>query len=140
MTYALARVAAGDEGAWRRRYPADRLRTRPTVYVRGMPQLGSAECAPTGSKHGSSIGSSNSFAPRHPPAAQEVDPGDTASAMAEPCRVYYVDRLVSRAAFLSARARLARRADGLSRQTGRRPEVARVLAAANPAKSWVRST
>jgi hypothetical protein len=26
-------------GRWRRRYPADRLRTRPTVYVRGMPQL-----------------------------------------------------------------------------------------------------
>jgi len=105
-----------------------------------MPQLGSAECARTGSKHDSSIGSSNSFAPSHPPAAQEVDPGDTATTMAELCRVYYVDRIVSRAAFLSARARLARRADELSRQTGRRPEVARVLAAANPAKSWVRST
>src|ERR671910_2152838 len=59
VTYALARVAAGDEGAWRRRYPADRLRTRPTVYVRGLAHLGSAECAPTGLKHGSSIGSSN---------------------------------------------------------------------------------
>jgi hypothetical protein len=74
-----------------------------------------------------------------PPAAPEVDPGDTATAMTELCCDYYVDRIVSRAAFLSARALLVRRADELSRQTGRRPEVARVLAAANPPKSWAGS-
>jgi hypothetical protein len=68
-----------------------------------------------------------------PPAtAQEADPGDTATAMAELCRDYYVDRIVTRAAFLSARALLVRRADELSRRSGRRPEAARVLAAANP--------
>jgi hypothetical protein len=54
--------------------------------------------------------------------------------MAELCRDYYVDRIVPRAAFLSARALLVRRADELSRQTSRRPEAARVLAAANPRK------
>ena len=69
-----------------------------------------------------------------PPTAQDADPGDTAAAMAELCRDYYVDRIVTRAAFLSARALLVRRADELSRQAGRRPEVARVLAAANPRK------
>jgi hypothetical protein len=69
-----------------------------------------------------------------PPTAQDADPGDTAAAMAELCRDYYVDRIVSRGAFLSARALLVRRADDLSRRTGRRPEVARVLAAANPRK------
>jgi hypothetical protein len=68
-----------------------------------------------------------------PPAtAQEADPGDTATAMAELCRDYYVDRIVTRAAFLSARDLLVRRADELSRRSGRRPEAARVLAAANP--------
>jgi hypothetical protein len=59
---------------------------------------------------------------------------DTARAMAELSRDYYVDRIVPRAAFLSARARLMRRADELSRCSGRRPEAARVLAAANPRK------
>jgi hypothetical protein len=54
--------------------------------------------------------------------------------MAELCRDYYVDRIVSRAAFLSARALLVRRADELSRRAGRRPETARVLAATNPSK------
>jgi hypothetical protein len=58
--------------------------------------------------------------------------------MAELCRDYYVDRIVSRAAFLSARALLMRRADEFSRRTGRRPEAARVLAAANPRKQWTR--
>jgi hypothetical protein len=67
-----------------------------------------------------------------PPTAQDADPGDTARAMAELCRDYYVDRIVSRTAFLSARALLVRRADELSRRSGRRPEAARVLAAANP--------
>jgi hypothetical protein len=57
-----------------------------------------------------------------------------ARAMAELCRDYYVDRIVPRAAFLSARALLVRRADDLSRRSGRRPEMARVLAAANPRK------
>jgi hypothetical protein len=61
-----------------------------------------------------------------PPTAQEADPGDTVAAMAELCRDYYVDRIVSRGAFLSARALLVRRADELSRRAGRRPEVARV--------------
>jgi Recombinase len=69
-----------------------------------------------------------------PPTPQDADPGETATAMAELCRDYYVDRIVSRAAYLSARALLVRRADELSRQTGRRPEVARLLAAANPRK------
>jgi Recombinase zinc beta ribbon domain len=69
-----------------------------------------------------------------PPAAQDADPGDTAGAMAELRRDYYVDRIVSRPAFLSARALLVRRADEHSRRAGRRPEVARVLAAANPRK------
>jgi site-specific DNA recombinase len=69
-----------------------------------------------------------------PPTAQDADPGDTASAMAELCRDYYVDRIVSRAAFLSAKGLLVRRADELSRRSGRRPEAARVLAAANPHK------
>jgi site-specific DNA recombinase len=41
-----------------------------------------------------------------PPTAQDADPGDTAQAMAQLCRDYYVDRIVSRAAFLSARALL----------------------------------
>jgi hypothetical protein len=54
--------------------------------------------------------------------------------MAQLCRDYYVDRIVSRAAFLSARALLVRRADELSRRTNRRPEAARVLAAASPRK------
>jgi hypothetical protein len=54
--------------------------------------------------------------------------------MAELCRDYYVDRIVSRTAFLSARALLVRRADQVSRRSGRRPEAARVLAAANPRK------
>jgi site-specific DNA recombinase len=69
-----------------------------------------------------------------PPMAQEADPGDTAAAMAELCRDYYVDRIVPRGAFLSARALLERRAGELSRRAGRRPEAARVLAAANPRK------
>jgi site-specific DNA recombinase len=64
----------------------------------------------------------------------DADLGDTATAMAELCRDYYVDRIVTRAAFLSARALLVRRADELSRHSGRRPEVARLLAAANPRK------
>jgi hypothetical protein len=41
---------------------------------------------------------------------------------------------VTRGAFLSARAVLVRRADELSRRVNRRPEAARVLAAANPRK------
>jgi hypothetical protein len=69
-----------------------------------------------------------------PPTAHDADPGDMARAMAELCRDYYVDRIVPRAAFLSARALLVRRADDLSRRSGRRPEAARVLAAANPRK------
>jgi DNA invertase Pin-like site-specific DNA recombinase len=69
-----------------------------------------------------------------PPTPQEADPGDTAAAMADLCRDYYVDRIVTRGAFLSARALLVRRADELSRCAGRRPEAARVLAAANPRK------
>jgi site-specific DNA recombinase len=69
-----------------------------------------------------------------PPTPQDADPGETATAMAELCRDYYVDRIVSRAAYLSARALLVRRADELSRRTGHRPEAARVLAAANPRK------
>jgi hypothetical protein len=54
--------------------------------------------------------------------------------MAELCRDYYIDRIVPRAAFLSARAQLVRRADELSRRSGRRPETVRVLAAAHPRK------
>jgi hypothetical protein len=69
-----------------------------------------------------------------PPIAQEANPGDTARAMAELCRDYYVDRIVTRGAFLSAKALLVRRADEFSRRSGRRPEAARVLAAANPRK------
>jgi hypothetical protein len=69
-----------------------------------------------------------------PPRAQDADPGDTVRAMAELCRDYYVDRIVPRAAFLSSRALLVRRADELSRRSGRRPEAARVLAAVNPRK------
>jgi hypothetical protein len=69
-----------------------------------------------------------------PPTAQDADLADIAKAMAELCRDYYVDRIVPRAAFLFARAVLVRRADELSRQTGRRPEAASVLAAANPRK------
>jgi len=53
-----------------------------------------------------------------PPTTREVDPGGTAAAMSELCRDYYVDRIVSRGAFLSARALLVRRADELSRQAG----------------------
>jgi site-specific DNA recombinase len=67
-----------------------------------------------------------------PPTAEDADPGETARGMAELCRDYYVDRIVPRAAFLSARALLVRRADELSRCSGRRPEVVGVLAAANP--------
>jgi site-specific DNA recombinase len=70
-----------------------------------------------------------------PVAPQETDPDDTATAMAELCRDYYVDRIVSRAAFLSARALLVRRADEFSRSAGRGPEAARVLAAASPRKN-----
>jgi site-specific DNA recombinase len=69
-----------------------------------------------------------------PPTAHDADPGDMARAMAELCRDYYVDRIVPRAAFRSARSLLVRRADDLSRRSGRRPEMARVLAAANPRK------
>jgi hypothetical protein len=54
--------------------------------------------------------------------------------MAELCRDYYVERIVSRGAFLSARALLVRRADEFSRRSRRRPEKSRVLAAANPPK------
>ena len=53
-----------------------------------------------------------------PPTAQDADPGDTAAAMAELCRDYYVDRIVSREAFLSARALLVRRADELLATSG----------------------
>jgi site-specific DNA recombinase len=69
-----------------------------------------------------------------PPTAQDADPGDIAKAMAELCRDYYVERIVPRAEFLSARSLLVRRADEVSRRSGRRPEAARVLAAANPRK------
>jgi hypothetical protein len=69
-----------------------------------------------------------------PPTAQVTHPDDTARAMAELCRDYHVDRIVTRAAFLSSRALLVRRADELSRRSGHRPDVARVFAAANPRK------
>jgi hypothetical protein len=43
--------------------------------------------------------------------------------MAELCRDYYVDRIVSRAALLAARAFLVRRADELSRRTVKRHSI-----------------
>lgn len=62
----------------------------------------------------------------------DYDPTDVAAAMADLCRDYYVDHLVSRDAFLATRASLVRQADEVSRSSGRRPQITRVLAAANP--------
>jgi hypothetical protein len=76
-------------------------------------------CMRTGSKAGWSINRSNNCVSNRHQTAQDADPGDTAIAMAELCRDYYVDRIVPRAAFLSARALLVRRADELSRRSGR---------------------
>lgn len=53
------------------------------------------------------------------------------------CRNYYVDRTVTVPRSLVVRAHLVRRAEELSRHFARRPEVARVLTAANPRKQLV---
>jgi hypothetical protein len=62
--------------------------------------------APTVSKRGCLIGWLNSFASRRLRRPRTPTRANTAKAMAELCRDYYVDRIVSRAAFLSARALL----------------------------------
>jgi site-specific DNA recombinase len=67
-----------------------------------------------------------------PEAPPQASARDTATAMEELSRDYYVERLLSREEFLGARALLVRQAEAMSRASGRRPEVARVLAAANP--------
>jgi site-specific DNA recombinase len=66
------------------------------------------------------------------PTPVDRDVAGIATAMAELCRDYYVDRLLGRNEFLAARALLVRRAEATSRASGRRPEIARVLAAADP--------
>jgi hypothetical protein len=66
----------------------------------------------------------------HVPGPVDVD--DTAAAMAELCHDYYVTRILDRPAFLTARAHLVRRAEDISRQSGHQPELAHVLASANP--------
>ena len=57
---------------------------------------------------------------------------DVSKAMDELARDYYVDRLLSRHEFLAARARLVRQAEAISQKSGRQPEVARILASADP--------
>jgi hypothetical protein len=61
--------------------------------------------------------------------------GVTARALRELAQDFYVDRLIGREEFLSTRRTLVRRAEVESRAKGRRPDVVRVLANANPRRA-----